>query len=184
MPAIVAFGDSLTAGHGAGAEHPYPEILQQNLNRLGFHYHVINAGVSGDTTGSALARIDTILAMNPAYVILELGGNDGLRGLPLETTRANLEEMIIMLRHPGRTIVLAGMTLPPNYGRNYISAFELIYKDLAAKYKLPLIPFLLQGVGGSPKLMQVDGIHPNAEGNRIVADNVLHVIEPLLAGKQ
>ena len=113
-------------------------------------------------------------------VILELGGNDGLRGLPIETTRANLEEMIVALRESGTEVVLAGMTLPPNYGPDYIGQFEQVYKDLAGKYKLPLIPFLLEGVGGNDELMQDDGIHPNAEGNATVARNVLEVIAPLL----
>ena len=179
-PAIVAFGDSLTAGHGSGAEHPYTEFLQQELDRRGLRYRVVNAGVSGDTSGSGLERVETVAERKPAFVIVEFGGNDGLRGLPVATTRANLEEMIVRLQSAGARVVLAGMTLPPNYGPDYIRSFERVYTELAAKHHLPLIPFLLEGVGGQAAYMQADGIHPNVQGNRLVAANVLRVLEPLL----
>ena len=175
-PVIVAFGDSLSAGFGADPGKSYPDFLQKELDARGLRYHVINAGVSGETSTDGLVRVDTITALKPVIVILEFGGNDGLRGLPVETTRANLEQMIVALRKGGAKVVLAGMTLPPNYGPDYIHSFEAVYHDLARQYHVPLIPFLLAGVGGNPHLMQRDGIHPTAEGNRIVAQNVLHVL--------
>jgi len=179
-PVIVAFGDSLTAGFGADPGKSYPDFLQQELDRRDRQYHVVNAGISGDTSTDGLVRIDTVTALKPAIVILEFGGNDGLRGLPVGTTSDNLEQMIVALRKGGAKVVLAGMTLPPNYGPEYIRSFEAVYRDLAKKYKLPLIPFLLRGVGGNPALMQRDGIHPTAEGNRIVASNVMQALEPIL----
>ena len=179
-PVIVAFGDSLSAGYGMETGLSYPDFLQKELDRAGYRFRVINAGISGDTTNGGLARVETVTALKPEIVILELGGNDGLRGLPLSTSRANLEEIIVQLRKSGARVLLAGITLPPNYGPDYIQEFVGIYKDLAAKYKLPLIPFLLEGVGGHAGLMQRDGIHPNAEGSRIVAGNVMQVLEPLL----
>jgi acyl-CoA thioesterase-1 len=183
-PVIVAFGDSLTAGHGSGADQNYPLLLQRELDRRGLRYRVVNAGVGGDTTSGGLERAGTVLDLKPAMVILEFGGNDGLRGLPVATTRANLDELIATLKRSGTQVVLAGMTLPPNYGPDYIRRFEQIYKDLAAKHGAPLIPFFLDGVGGHPKYMQSDGIHPNAEGNRKVAALVMKFIEPLLAAHQ
>ena len=134
--------------------------MQKELDQRGYRYHVVNAGISGDTTTDGLERIRTVTALKPAMAILEFGGNDGLRGLPVSTTRANLEQMILALQKAGAKIVLAGMTLPPNYGPEYIRSFEGVYHDLAKQYQLPLIPFLLLGVGGNPALMQRDGIHP------------------------
>lgn len=179
-PVIVAFGDSLTAGFGAEPGRSYPDFLQKDIDARGLQWRVVNAGVSGDTTTDGLARIGEVMEYKPRIVIVEFGGNDGLRGLPLKTTRENLEQIIEQLHTAGAKLVLAGMTLPPNYGPDYIRPFEEIYKNLAAKYKLPLIPFLLQGVGGHPKLMQADGIHPTGAGNRIVAQNVMEVLAPLL----
>ncbi len=179
-PVIAAFGDSLTAGFGLEPGQSYPDFLQKELDRRGYAYRVANAGISGDTTTDGLARLGVVLADHPAIVILEFGGNDGLRGLPVDTTRANLDQMIACLRQGGATVVLAGMTLPPNYGPQYIQKFQRIYPDLAAKYKLPLIPFLLAGVAGHSQYMQRDGLHPTAEGCRLVASNVLQVLEPLL----
>jgi acyl-CoA thioesterase-1 len=179
-PVIVAFGDSLSAGFGADPGKSYPDFLQKEVDRKGYRYRLVNAGNSGDTTTDGAERVTTVTALKPAIVILEFGGNDGLRGLPVSTTRANLELMIVALRNAGAKIVLAGMTLPPNYGPEYIRSFEAVYKDLAKQYHLPLIPFLLRGVGGNPSLMQRDGIHPTAEGNRIVAENVMQALEPLL----
>jgi len=179
-PVIVAFGNSLTAGFGADPGESYPDFLQKDLDQRGARYRIVNAGVSGDTTTDGLERVATVTALKPAIVIVEFGGNDGLRGLPVSTTRANLEQIITTLRKAGAKIVLAGMTLPPNYGPEYIHSFEAVYKDLAKQYRLPLIPFLLSGVGGHPALMQRDGIHPTGEGNRIVAGNVLEALAPLL----
>jgi acyl-CoA thioesterase-1 len=180
-PVIVAFGDSLSAGHGADPGKSYPDFLQNEVNRRGYRYRVINAGISGDTTTDGLERLGTVTALKPAIVIVEFGGNDGLRGLPVATTRANLEQIIMTLQKAGAKIVLAGMTLPPNYGPEYIQSFSGIYRDLARQYHLPLIPFLLSGVGGNASLMQHDGIHPTAEGNAIVAKNVFEVLQPLLS---
>jgi acyl-CoA thioesterase-1 len=175
-PVIVAFGDSLTAGYGVNGGFSYPDFLQKEIDA----YRVVNAGISGDTTSGGLARIDSVTRFAPKIVILELGGNDGLRGLPLTTTRANLEQMIVELRKSGARVVLAGITLPPNYGPDYIREFEKIYKDLAAKYKLPFIPFLLEGVVGVPGMMQPDGIHATVKGNEVVARLVMRTLKPLL----
>jgi acyl-CoA thioesterase-1 len=175
-PVIVAFGDSLTAGYGVNAGFSYPDFLQKEIGG----YRVVNAGISGDTTSGGLSRIDSVTGLAPKIVILELGGNDGLRGLPLASTRANLEQMIVDLRKSGARVVLAGITLPPNYGPDYIKEFEKIYKDLAAKYKLPFIPFLLEGVVGVPGMMQPDGIHATVKGNQVVAKLVLRTLKPLL----
>lgn len=171
-PVIVAFGDSLTAGFGADPGASYPDFLQKKLPR----WRIVNAGVSGDTTTDGLNRIPEVLSYHPSIVILEFGGNDGLRGLPLATTRANLDQMIAQLQKASVRVVLAGMTLPPNYGAEFIRPFEAIYRELAAKYKIPRIPFLLAGVGGNPKLMQRDGLHPTAQGNAIVAQTVLKAL--------
>ena len=175
-PVIVAFGDSLTAGFGADPGSSYPDFLQKELDRRSLKSRIVNAGVSGDTTTDGLNRVPEVLSYHPSIVILEFGGNDGLRGLPLATTRANLDRMIAQLQQGSARVVLAGMTLPPNYGPEYIRPFEAIYKDLAAKYKIPRIPFLLAGVGGNPKLMQRDGLHPTAQGNAIVAQTVLRTL--------
>jgi acyl-CoA thioesterase-1 len=180
-PAIVAFGDSLTAGFGLDPGKGYPDFLQRELDRRGYRYRVINAGISGETTTGGLARVGLVLADHPAIVILEFGGNDGLRGLQVAATRANLEQMIVELQKGGAKVVLAGMTLPPNYGPEYIRAFDRMYPDLAGRYELPLIPFLLAGVAGTAEYMQRDGLHPTEEGCRLVAANVMRVLEPLLS---
>ncbi len=179
-PVIAAFGNSLTAGFGADPGQSYPDFLQKDLDQSGARYHVVNCGVSGDTSTDGLERVGTVIALQPVIVILEFGGNDGLRGLPVGTTRTNLDQIIAALKKSGAKVVLAGMTLPPNYGPEYIHSFEAVYKDLAKQYRLPLIPFLLQGVGGNAALMQRDGIHPTGDGNRAVAKNVMEVLEPLL----
>ena len=179
-PVIAAFGDSLTAGFGAEPGYSYPDFLQKDLDRQGLNWRVVNAGVSGDTTTDGVNRLSEVLSYKPRIVILDFGGNDGLRGLPLSTTRANLEQMIVTLNKAGARVILAGMTLPPNYGPDYIRGFEAIYKELASKYKLALIPFLLQGVALQRNLMQRDGIHPTAQGNGIVAETVLKYIKPML----
>jgi acyl-CoA thioesterase-1 len=179
-PAIVAFGDSLTAGFGAEPGNSFPDYLQKELDQRGLAWRVVNAGVSGDTTTDGVNRLDEVLRAKPRIVIVEFGGNDGLRGLPIETTHANLEQIVTGLRGSGATVVLAGMTLPPNYGPDYIRQFETIYQDLAAKYKLTRIPFLLEGVATRPQLMQRDGLHPTAQGNAIVAQTVLRTLTPIL----
>jgi acyl-CoA thioesterase-1 len=179
-PVIAAFGDSLTEGFGVDPAQSYPAVLQRDLDRLGYRYRVANLGVSGDTSTDGLSRVDTVLALDPALVILEFGANDGLRGVPVAATRANLEKMLAALQRGGRTVILAGMTLPPNYGPEYIRPFESIYRDLAARYRTPLIPFFLSGVAGTDRFMQRDGLHPNAAGYARVAQTVLRTIEPRL----
>jgi len=178
-PAIVAFGDSLTAGFGADAGKSYPDFLQQELDRRSLRYRVVNAGISGETTTDALARLSTVSAFKPVVVIVEFGGNDGLRGLPVSTTRSNLDQIVVGLKESGAAVLLAGMTLPPNYGPDYIASFQRVYSDLAAKDKVALIPFLLQGVAGTSR-MQRDGLHPTADGNRLVAATVMRYLQPLL----
>jgi len=176
---FVAFGDSLTAGFGA--DHSYPEFLQQLITKNGFDYKVVNAGVSGDTTSDGVERMSAVLQAKPVIVVLEFGGNDGLRGMPLATTRANLEQMIVALQKAGAKVILAGMTLPRNYGPDYIHNFEQIYVDLAKKFKLVRIPFLLEGVALSgPGLMQQDGMHATTKGNERVAATVYRYVAPLL----
>ena len=179
-PAIVCFGDSITAGFGLDAGQSFPDLLQQDLDGRAIHYRVVNLGVNGDTTQDGLARLPMALAEKPAIVLLELGGNDGLRGIPLAITQANLAQTIEAFQGAGARIVLAGMSLPPNYGAAFIQKFEGVYKDLAAKYKLTLIPFLLEGVGAHDDLMQRDGIHPNAAGARQVEALVMKTMAPLL----
>jgi acyl-CoA thioesterase-1 len=177
---IVAFGDSLTAGYGVDPGKSYPDFLQRRLDAAGYQYHVVNLGVSGDTTTDGIQRLPDVLAARPEIVILEFGGNDGLRGLPVATTRANLARMIETLQKANIRILLAGMTLPRNYGAAYIHSFEQVYVDLASQFHLPAIPFLLEGVGGHPELTQPDGIHPTAEGCKIVSGNVMKYLDPLL----
>jgi acyl-CoA thioesterase-1 len=179
-PKIVAFGDSLTAGFGVAPQASYPVQLQRRLDDHGYRYEVINAGVSGDTTAGGLRRIPWILNSHPYLVVLELGGNDGLRGLDLDQTRSNLEAIIVRLQQAGILTVLAGMKLPPNYGAEYTARFESMYRDLATRYQLPLIPFFLDGVGGDRRLNQADGIHPTGEGYQIVADTVFRALTPFL----
>ena len=178
-PVIVAFGDSLTAGFGTDAGKSYPDFLQQELDRRGLRYRVVNAGISGETTTDALARLSTVSAFKPVVVIVEFGGNDGLRGLPVSTTRSNLDQIVVGLKESGAAVLLAGMTLPPNYGPDYIASFQRVYSDLAAKDKVALIPFLLEGVAGTSR-MQRDGLHPTADGNRLVAATVMRYLRPLL----
>ena len=179
-PVIVAFGDSLTAGFGAEPGQSYPDFLQKELDRAGLAWRVANEGVSGDTTTDALNRLSEVLADNPRVAIVEFGGNDGLRGLPVEASRSNLQQIVVALRNARVTVVLAGMTLPPNYGPEYIRSFEKIYVDLAEKYKLVRIPFLLQGVATQRGLMQRDGLHPTGKGNEIVAATVFKYVRPML----
>ena len=179
-PAIVCFGDSLTAGFGLDPGRSYPDLLQRELDRKGYRYRVVNMGVSGDTTQDGLARLPMVLAEHPQVVVLEFGANDGLRGQPVSSAEQNQARIIDALQKAGARIVLAGITLPPNYGPEYLNRFNAMYQDLAKRYRLPLIPFLLADVAAKPNLMQRDGLHPNAEGTRLVVQNVLKVVEPLL----
>jgi len=179
-PVVAAFGDSLSAGFGLDPGQSFPDDLQRDLDGAGYKYRVVNLGVSGDTTTDGVERLSSVLTVHPAVVILEFGGNDGLRGLPVSAAKANLEKMIQEIQASGAKVVLAGMTLPRNYGPEYIHAFEQMYVALANQYKLARIPFLLDGVGGNPNLMQRDGIHPTAQGAEIVANTVMRYLTPLL----
>jgi acyl-CoA thioesterase-1 len=178
---LAVFGDSLSAGYGLPAGQSFPDDMQKTLDKEGYAWQVKNLGISGDTTEGGAARIESAVRLKPAIVLLELGGNDGLRGLPLKVTRKNLETMIVAFQQAGAKVVLAGMTLPPNYGPDYIKSFQQIYTDLAAKYKLKLIPFLLADII-TPDLryLQRDQIHPTAEGAAIVSGTVLKAVKPLL----
>ncbi|MBV9761607.1 MAG: arylesterase [Acidobacteriaceae bacterium] len=180
-PVVVTFGDSLTAGV---AGRSYPDDLQDLLDQHGLKYRVDNQGVSGDTSTDGLARIDNVIAEHPALVILEFGGNDGLRGTPIEATRKNLEEMMDRLKAAKVPTVLLGITLPPNYGVDYVKPFTEMYPALAKQYGLKFMPFLLQHVYNMPGMMQPDGIHPSGAGNRIVAQDVFTLIGPLLAARR
>ena len=178
---LVVFGDSISAGYGLQPGQSFPDDLQKKLDAKNEPWRVVNLGISGDTTEGGVSRIDSATSLHPSIVLLELGGNDGLRGMPLASTRANLEKMIVAFQQSGAKVVLAGMTLPPNYGPDYIRSFQNIYKGLAAKYRLVLIPFLLSDiVTRDLRYLQADGIHPTAQGAEIVAGTVLRSVQPLL----
>ena len=179
-PVILALGDSLTAGYGLAQSQAWPTLVQARLKAAGYGHRVVNAGVSGDTSAGGLARLDWQLSQKPAVVVLELGGNDGLRGLPVEHTRDNLAKIIQRCQATGATVLLAGMQIPPNMGPDYTAAFRDMYPSLAKEFGVPLIPFLLEGVAGDTKLNQRDGIHPTAEGQAILAETVWQSLEPLL----
>ena len=177
---IVAFGDSLTAGLGVAANEGYPAVLEQKIKEAGYPYRVINSGVSGETTAGGLRRVDWVLRSRPEIVILELGANDGLRGLDLNQTEKNLSAIIERFQKEGVEVVLAGMKMPPNYGKEYTAQFEKIFPRLAARYRLALIPFFLDGVAAQSNLNQADGIHPTGPGYRRIVDRIWPIIEPLL----
>jgi acyl-CoA thioesterase-1 len=183
-PSIVAFGNSLTAGLGVPQDQSYPAHLQRKLDATGYAYRVVNAGVSGDTTAGGVRRVSWALNSKPMIVILELGANDGLRGLSLNETKANLEGIVQQFQQASVTVVLAGMKLPPNYGQDYTSGFEALYQALAKQYHLTLIPFFLDGVAVSSTLNQADGIHPTGEGYRLIVEKVFPTLEPLLERKR
>jgi acyl-CoA thioesterase-1 len=177
---IVAFGDSLTAGYGAEPGQSYPDFLQKELEARGYQYRVVNEGISGNTTKDGVDRIKDVLDLKPRLVIVAFGGNDGLRGLPIEATRTNLDQILTALTGAGAKVVLGGITLPPNYGPEYIGQFNATYQLASRKYRLPLLPFLLKDVYGVPGSMQEDGIHATAQGNRQVAKNLLPLVLPFL----
>jgi acyl-CoA thioesterase I len=180
---IVFFGNSLAAGYGLdNPADAFPNRIGARIDSLGLPYRVVNAGLSGETSAGGRSRIGWILRTPADIFVLELGGNDGLRGIPLKSTRENLQAIIdtVRLRNPATRIVIAGMQIPPNMGRAYTTEFQQIFKDLADKNKAVLIPFLLEGVGGDPKLNQPDGIHPTAQGHAIVAETVWQQIGPMV----
>ncbi|WP_266364054.1 arylesterase [Tellurirhabdus rosea] len=179
---ILFFGNSLTAGYGVDPAEAFPGRIGQRLDSLKLNYRVINAGVSGETTAGGRSRVGWTLRQPVDIFVLELGGNDGLRGLPLAATRQNLQAIIdtVRARSPQAQIVLAGMQIPPNMGPDYTSEFRQIYPELAKKNNLTLIPFLLEGVGGIPRLNQPDGIHPTPEGHKLVAETVWKTLESLV----
>jgi acyl-CoA thioesterase-1 len=179
---ILFFGDSLTAGMGLDPNEAFPAKIQERLDSLGLDYNVINAGLSGETTASGKNRIDWVLNQEVDIFILELGANDGLRGIPPQETRKNLQEIINTVRkkNPNTRIILAGMQIPPNMGPEYTAEFRKIFPELAEKNNVELIPFLLENVAGNPRLNQEDGIHPTEEGHQIVAENVWETLEPIL----
>ncbi|SHH74294.1 acyl-CoA thioesterase-1 [Chryseolinea serpens] len=179
---ILFYGDSLTAGNGLSVEEAFPALIQKKLTADGKAVKVINAGLSGETSAGGLARLDWVLRQPIDIVVLELGANDGLRGLPLDQTEKNLQAIIdkMKAKNPAVKIIVAGMMVPPNMGPDYTTKFQKIFPDLARKNKAALIPFILQDVAGNEKLNNSDGIHPNVEGHKIVAKNVLKILEPLL----
>ena len=179
---ILFYGDSLTAGYGLSTEDAFPAIIEKKLNKGGLPAKVVNAGLSGETSAGGLSRIDWVLRQQVDVFVLELGANDGLRGLPLDQTQKNLQAIIdkVKAKYPKAKIVIAGMMVPPNMGPDYTAKFRKIFPDLAKKNNATLIPFLLQDVAGNEKLNLADGIHPNTEGHKIVADNVYKVLTSLL----
>lgn len=181
-PVVLFLGNSLSAGAGVDPDEAFPSLIQDRIDSLGWSFRVVNAGISGDTSSGGLRRIDWALREPVAVLVLELGGNDGLRGIPVEVTRSNLAEIIERTRsvYPEAEIVLAGMQIPPNLGREYTGEFRDMYPSLAEAYDTHLIPFLLEGVGGVDSLMQSDGIHPTAQGHRVVAENVWETLEQVL----
>jgi acyl-CoA thioesterase I len=179
---ILFLGDSITAGNGLELSQAFPALIQQKIDAKVWRFRAVNAGQSGDTSAGALDRLNWLLKNPVEVLVLELGGNDGLRGLPVEATRKNLQLLIDRTKekYPSARIVIAGMKVPPNMGREYGDKFEAIYADLAKKNKAPLIPFILEGVGGVPALNLPDGIHPTAKGQEIVAATVWKTLEPVL----
>jgi acyl-CoA thioesterase I len=180
-PAILVFGDSLSAGYGIHVEQGWVSLLASKVSQLGYGFKVINASVSGETTAGGLGRLPHALErQQPRILILELGSNDGLRSLPLANTRDNLDKMITLARARGVTVLLLGMRMPPNYGERYTTGFQDMYTGLAQAHKLTLVPFLLDQVALNPALMQADGLHPNEQGQPLLLNNVWPKLEPLL----
>lgn len=179
-PLLVCYGDSITAGYGLPYGKSYPDALQQMLDRAGYRYKVVNRGTSGATTKDAVAGLPYILQMHPAVVIVEFGGNDGLRGLPIAQTRANLDRILTALQKARIRVLLAGITLPPDYGPTYIRQFQAMYRELAEKDHVALVPMLYKNLINVPGTIQQDGIHPTAKGAELIAQTLLPALQPLL----
>ena len=179
-PVLVCYGDSITAGYGLQTGQSYPDALQRDLDAKGYHYKVNNQGASGATTKDAVADLRSVLLLHPEVVIVEFGGNDGLRGLPPEQTRRNLDTVLTALENAHIKILLAGITLPPNYGREYIQQFEQVFRDLAKRHHVAFVPMIYKDLINVPGTIQPDGIHPTAKGSEIIARTLLPALIPLL----
>ncbi|MDE3148396.1 MAG: arylesterase [Acidobacteriota bacterium] len=179
-PLLVCYGDSITAGYGLPYGKSYPDALQRLLDAQGYHYEVRNMGSSGATTKDAAANLSSVLDLHPAVVIVEFGGNDGLRGLPLDQTRRNLDQVLTALESAHIKILLAGITLPPNYGPDYIRSFDQLFRELATKHRVAFVPMIYKNLIHVPGTIQPDGIHPTAKGSQILAATLLPSLKPLL----
>jgi acyl-CoA thioesterase-1 len=179
-PVLVCYGDSVTAGYGLQSGQSFPDALQRDLDSRGYHYKVVNQGTSGATTKDAVAGIRSILLLHPAVVIVEFGGNDGLRGLPPDQTRRNLDQVLTTLEDAHIKILLAGITLPPNYGKDYIQQFDQVFRDLAKKHHPAFVPMIYKDLVHVPGTIQPDGIHPTTKGSEIIAKTLLPALAPLL----
>lgn len=176
----MCFGDSITAGYGLDASQSYPSALGRLLNSKGLSVRVVNQGVSGNTTKDAVARVGSIVALHPDVVLVEFGGNDGLRGLPMDSTKKNLDAVLTTLQAAHIRVLLVGITLPPNYGADYIKSFAAVYSDAASKHHIALMPMLYDGIYTVPGTIQGDGIHPTAKGSQLIAEHLLPYLMPLL----
>ena len=177
---IVCFGDSITAGYGLDAKDAYPVALGKLIAAKGYPYKVLNQGISGNTTKDAVASVKAIVALHPDVVVLEFGGNDGLRGLKPEITRQNLDSVLTTLQAAHIRVLLVGITLPPNYGADYIKSFSAVFHEVATKHHVPLMPMLYEGIYTVPGTIQGDGIHPTAKGSQLIAEHMLPLVTPLL----
>ncbi|MAO65171.1 MAG: arylesterase [Balneola sp.] len=179
---ILFFGDSITAGLGVDKSQAFPALIQQKIDSLGLNYEAVNAGLSGETSAGGLRRIDWVMQREIDIMVLELGGNDGLRGIDLADTKRNLQQIIdkVEAKYPDAEIILAGMQVPPNLGQEYTQQFETMYPELAEENDLPLIPMIMDKIGGSEDLMQGDGIHPTPKGHRVIAETVWEKLQPML----
>jgi acyl-CoA thioesterase-1 len=177
---LVCFGDSITAGYGLPPGDSYPDFLQRKLDAAGYHYKVNNRGTSGATTKDAVADLQSIVQLHPAIVVVEFGGNDGLRGLPLSETRRNLDQVLTTLEAAHIKVLLAGITLPPNYGPDYIREFEKVFHELAAQHHVAFVPMIYIGLVHQQGVIQADGIHPTAKGSNIIADTLMVELKPMM----
>lgn len=179
---ILFFGDSITAGYGLEESQAFPALIQQKIDSLDWDFKAVNAGLSGETSAGGLRRVDWMLRQDFSVFVLELGGNDGLRGIDLESTKQNLISIIekVRAKKPDAKIILTGMQVPPNLGPEYTGQFKSMYPEIAKEKNVTLIPFLLEEVGGNPELNQADGIHPTAKGHRIIAETVWETLKPIL----